>query len=40
MCERHTTLPEVEGLSGWQVGVQAVLASWREGGVHDGWYAD
>ena len=40
MCERRPTLPEVEGLGGGQVGVQAVLASWREGGVHDGRYAD
>lgn len=26
--------PEVEGLGGWQVGMQCVLASWRKGGVH------
>ena len=40
MCRRRPTLPEVEGLGGRQVGVQAVLASWRKGGVHDGRYAD
>ena len=40
MCRRRLTLPEVEGLGGRQVGVEAVLASWREGGVHDGRYAD
>ena len=40
MCKRGPTLPEVKGLGGWQVGMQTVLASWREGGVHDRRYAD